>query len=122
MSLDEDARAEQHQPVEEPVEDQVEQAQRHACDHACAVDRRSPLVTGYGADFWNPTGRDLDHLYTRIGQHGVERCGELSGTIADEEPEPPDVLAEGRCCVGEEEAELPRYGGTVQMARASSGS
>ena len=38
--------------------------------------------------------RDLDHLDTDIGRHGVERCGELSGTIADEEPEPPEVLAE----------------------------
>jgi hypothetical protein len=43
--------------------------------------------------------RDLDHLDTRtgdtrIGQHRVERGRELPGPIADEEPEPPDVLAE----------------------------
>ena len=32
--------------------------------------------------------RDLDHLDARIGQHRVERGRELSGPIADEEPEP----------------------------------
>jgi hypothetical protein len=38
--------------------------------------------------------RDLDHLDARIGQHRVERCREMSGPIADEEPEPGDMLAE----------------------------
>jgi hypothetical protein len=40
------------------------------------------------------TVRDLDHLDARIGQYGVERGRELSGPIADEEPEPCDVFAE----------------------------
>jgi hypothetical protein len=39
-------------------------------------------------------GRDLDHLDTRIGQHRAERDRELAGAIANEEPEPPRVLAE----------------------------
>ena len=34
------------------------------------------------------TGRDLDHLDARIRQHRVERRRELTGAIADEEPEP----------------------------------
>ena len=38
--------------------------------------------------------RDLDHLDTRIGQHRVERGSELSGAIADEEPELGGVVAE----------------------------
>ena len=38
--------------------------------------------------------RDLDHLDTDIGQHRVERSCELSRSVPDEEPEPPDVLAE----------------------------
>ena len=38
--------------------------------------------------------RDLDHLDARIRQHRVERGRELSGPIADEEPEPRDVFAE----------------------------
>ncbi len=40
------------------------------------------------------TRRDLDHLDARIGQHRVERVRELSGAVADEEPEPRDVFAE----------------------------
>ena len=32
--------------------------------------------------------RDLDHFDARIGQHGIERCRELSRSIANEEPEP----------------------------------
>ena len=39
-------------------------------------------------------GRDHDHLDPRIGQHRVERGRELSRAIANEEPEPSDVLAE----------------------------
>ena len=39
-------------------------------------------------------GWDLDHLDTRIGHHRVEGSRELSGPIADQESEPPDVLAE----------------------------
>jgi hypothetical protein len=31
---------------------------------------------------------DLDHLDACIGQHRVERSRELTGPIADEEPEP----------------------------------
>ena len=38
--------------------------------------------------------RDLDHLDTRIGQDRVERGRELSRSVPDQEPEPPDVLAE----------------------------
>jgi hypothetical protein len=30
------------------------------------------------------TGRDLDHLDTRIRQHRVKRCGELTGLIPDQ--------------------------------------
>ena len=37
---------------------------------------------------------DLDHLDARIGQHRVEGSRELSGPIADQEPEPADVIAE----------------------------
>ena len=37
---------------------------------------------------------DLDHLDTRTGEHRVERVRELSGAVADEEPEPRDVFAE----------------------------
>jgi hypothetical protein len=39
-------------------------------------------------------GRDLDYLDARVRQYGVERGRELAGSIADEEPEPPDVRAE----------------------------
>ena len=39
-------------------------------------------------------GRDLHHFDARIGQHRVERGRELSGAIANEEPEPGDVFAE----------------------------
>ena len=42
---------------------------------------------------WTPR-RDLDHLDACIGQDCVERCRELSGSVADEEPEPGGVLAE----------------------------
>ena len=38
--------------------------------------------------------RDLDYLDARIRIYRVERGGELAGPMADEEPEPPDVLAE----------------------------
>src|SRR3954452_7896424 len=38
--------------------------------------------------------RDLDHLDTGIGQHCVERGRELPGTVANQEPEPADLLAE----------------------------
>ena len=38
--------------------------------------------------------RDLDHLDTRTGQDRVERGRELSRSVPDQEPEPPDVLAE----------------------------
>ncbi len=33
-------------------------------------------------------GRDLDHLDTGIVQRGVERVRELSGAVADQQPEP----------------------------------
>jgi hypothetical protein len=39
-------------------------------------------------------GRDLDHLDARVRQHRVERRAELTGPIADEEPEPGNTLAE----------------------------
>ena len=38
--------------------------------------------------------RDLDHLDARVGQDRVERRRELSGPVADEEPEPGGALAE----------------------------
>src|SRR5689334_11699139 len=38
--------------------------------------------------------RNFDHLDTRVRQDLVERRRELPGPIADEEPEPVDVLAE----------------------------
>ena len=38
--------------------------------------------------------RDLDHFDARIGQHGIERCRELSRSIANEEPEPGDMVTE----------------------------
>jgi hypothetical protein len=37
---------------------------------------------------------DLDDLDARIGEHRVERGRELSGAVADEEPELRDVFAE----------------------------
>jgi hypothetical protein len=40
-------------------------------------------------------GRDLHDVDARIGQHGVERCGELSGPVADEEPVAFDVWGAG---------------------------
>jgi hypothetical protein len=39
-------------------------------------------------------GWDLDHLDTCIGRHRVERGRELSGAVADEEPELAGVFAE----------------------------
>jgi hypothetical protein len=38
---------------------------------------------------WN-----LDHLDARVRQDRVERCRELTGPVADEEPKPSDMLAE----------------------------
>ena len=38
--------------------------------------------------------RDLDHLDARIRQHRVERVCELSGPIANQEPEPLGAIAE----------------------------
>jgi hypothetical protein len=38
--------------------------------------------------------RDLDYLDARVRQHRVERGRELAGSIADQEPESPGVLAE----------------------------
>ena len=57
-------------------------------------------------------GWDLDHLDTRIGRHRVERGRELSGPIADEEPEPPGVFAEvitrlGACWVVQDRSGCP---------------
>jgi hypothetical protein len=43
---------------------------------------------------WTP-GRDLDHLDARVRQDRVERRRELTGAVADEEPEPGDVFAAG---------------------------
>jgi hypothetical protein len=37
--------------------------------------------------------RDLDHRDARIREHGIEGGRELSRSIADEEPEPGDVIA-----------------------------
>ena len=47
--------------------------------------------------------RDLDHLDARIGHDRVERCRELLGTVADEEPEPGGMVPE----VHEEVSGLP---------------
>jgi hypothetical protein len=38
--------------------------------------------------------RDLDGVDARAGQDGVERCGELTGAVAEEEPERGGALAE----------------------------
>jgi hypothetical protein len=38
--------------------------------------------------------RDLDHLDARVRQDRVERCRELTGPIADEEPKPSGTFAE----------------------------
>jgi hypothetical protein len=38
--------------------------------------------------------RDLDHLDARVRQHRVERCCELTGPIADQEPKPSGTFAE----------------------------
>jgi hypothetical protein len=38
--------------------------------------------------------RDLDHLDTRVAQHGVERGRELSRAIPDQEPKSWDMVAE----------------------------
>ena len=40
------------------------------------------------------TRLDLDHLDPRIREHCVERGRELSCAVADEEPEPGNVVAE----------------------------
>jgi predicted transposase YbfD/YdcC len=42
---------------------------------------------------WAPR-RDLDHLDARVRQHRVERCRELAGSVAHEEPKARDLLAE----------------------------
>src|SRR6476620_5224980 len=42
---------------------------------------------------WTPR-RDLDHRHTRVRHDRVERRGELSGAIADEEPKPGGMAAE----------------------------
>src|SRR4051812_41916506 len=42
---------------------------------------------------WTPR-RDLDHLDACVRQDRVERCRELTGPIADEEPKPGGVFAE----------------------------
>ena len=47
-------------------------------------------------------GRDLDDLDSGVGEHGVEGGGELSGPIADQEPEVGRAGAE----VGDEVAGL----------------
>jgi hypothetical protein len=39
-------------------------------------------------------GRDLDHLDARVRQHRIKRDRELTGPIADEEPEVGSALAE----------------------------
>jgi hypothetical protein len=40
------------------------------------------------------TGRNPDRLDAHIGQDGIERCCELAGSIADEETEFRDAVAE----------------------------
>jgi len=48
-------------------------------------------------------GRGLHSLDARAGQDRVKRCGELPGTVADQEPESRGPLAE----VDQEIADLP---------------
>ena len=62
---------------------------------------------------WTPR-RDLDHLDAHVRQHRVERCRELSGPIADEEPKP-DLLAE----VHDEIAGLLSGPGSVGMPQVT---
>jgi hypothetical protein len=38
-------------------------------------------------------GLDLDDLDPSVGEHGVERGGELSSSVADQEPEPGCAVA-----------------------------
>jgi hypothetical protein len=59
---------------------------------------------------WTP-GRDLDHLDAHVRQDRVERTRELTGPIADEEPEPCGTIAE----VHYEVAGLLRGPGPVGM-------
>ena len=42
------------------------------------------------------TRRDLHHLYTSSGQHGVECVRELPGPVTDQEPEPGGSLPRRR--------------------------
>jgi hypothetical protein len=49
-------------------------------------------------------GRDLHGFDTGAGQGRIERCGELPGPVADQEPEVRGVIAE----VHQEIADLPR--------------
>jgi hypothetical protein len=53
--------------------------------------------------------RDLDDLDAGVVEHGVEGCSELSGSVADQEPELSRSVAE----VGDEVAGLLRRPGSV---------
>src|SRR6476620_3032856 len=59
---------------------------------------------------WTPW-RDLDHLDARVRNDRVERRRELTGPIADQEPEPSNILAE----VHHEVASLLRRPGSIGM-------
>jgi hypothetical protein len=71
---------------------------------AAAGSRAALTIGDFGADGQDEAfgeavrpraaGRDLHDVDARSGQHGVERRAELSGPIADEEPEPGDLLAD----------------------------
>ena len=69
-------------------------------------------------------GRDLHGLNPGVGQHCVERLGELSGPIANQEPE-------GRCTITQVHQEIAdllhgprpvRVGGTASSCRSTSSS
>jgi hypothetical protein len=68
-------------------------------------------------------GRDFDYFDTGILQYGIERVGELSGAVADQKPEPADVVAELHHEVagllrGPEPVGMPGHAQDVQVAVA----
>ena len=63
-------------------------------------------------------GWDLDHLNACIGQHRVERRGELSGSIADQEPELGGVVAYVPTLSGPVEPAHPRSRGRDRQTDA----
>src|SRR6476660_9484488 len=90
--------------------------------------RRSPRVAGCCCPGWRPgtapPRRDLDHFDARARQRQVQRCGELPGPIADEEPKSgggtfAEVHEEGAGLLGgPEPARVSGHAHDVQVADA----